>query len=141
MSDFAEHWATRLMPEMRRQARIAAIRVVTAGEDDLQWVNFNTAIADLERHAHRLGASHLPEAYKRALHEELKRELVEGIAAVLEPWHAAELAAGLVAGDVQRWDRKVREWAQLSAPSGQPEADRNITPENRDNVPPGDPAG
>jgi hypothetical protein len=119
MSDFAEHWSYRLMPEMRRKARLAAIRLITAAGDDLEWESFNAALAGLEAEAHRLGASHMPEGYQRALHDELRRELVDSISAVLAPWHEAELRAGLVGADIQRWDRAVREWAQLSAPSGQ----------------------
>jgi hypothetical protein len=150
MSDFAEHWAARLMPEMRRRARLEAIAIVTADEPDANWDTFNAGLADLERHAHRLGASHMPDAYQRALHDELRRELVESITWVLGPWHAAQLRAEMTG--VDQWERSFAAWAannpdaaaawtrkttgeaQLSAPSGQPE--RNITAENRDNVPP-----
>lgn len=116
MSDFAEHWSARLMPEMRRQARVTAIAIVTAGEADWTCDTFTAGLAQLESEAHRLGASHMPEAYQRALHDELRRELVESISAVLAPWHAAQLRAGLVGADVARWDRQVRQWAGLIAP-------------------------
>jgi hypothetical protein len=128
MSDFAEHWAARLMPDMKRQTWLAAYRIVTAPENELTWETFNTALAGLENHAHRLGASHMPDEFQRALHEELRRMLVDNIAAVLEPWREAQLRAGMVGADVERWDRQVRQWAQLAA-------ERNISGENRDNVP------
>lgn len=117
------------MPEMRRKARVIAVRIVSAADEDQNWETFNAGLAQLESEAHRLGASHMPEAYQRALHDELRRELVESISAVLAPWHAAQLRAGLVGADVARWDRQVRQWAGLIAP------ERNIVPEKRDNVP------
>lgn len=116
MSDFAAHWSERLMPEMRKQAWLAAYRIVTAPEDDLSWETFNTGIADLERYAHRHGASFMPEAFQRELHEELTRELVDAIHAVLGPWREAQLRAGIVAADIKHWDARVREWALLAAP-------------------------
>jgi transketolase len=94
----------------------------------------------------------MPEAYQRALHEELRRELVVSITAVLAPWHETQLRAEMT----DQWSRSFAAWAannpdaaaawtrkttgeperaQLSAPSGQP--DRNIAPESCDNVPPG----
>jgi hypothetical protein len=132
MSDFAEHWAARLMPEMRRRARLEAIAIVAADDPDANWDTFNAGLADLERYAHRLGASHMPDAYQRALHDELRRELVESITWVLGPWHEAQLRAEMTG--VDQWERSFAAWAQLSAPSGQVE--RNITAERGDNVPP-----
>lgn len=158
MSDFAAHWAYRLMPEMRRQARLTAIRIVTADEPEAEWETFNAGLADLERHAHRLGASHMPEAYQRALQEELRRELVESITAVLGPWREAQLRADLDGGD-QWWGQfaawakndpvAAAAWTAKTKPTGiiqkstadvsveyVPEAPhRNITPEKPDNVP------
>lgn len=122
MSDFAEHWAARMMPEMRRKARVAAIRIVTAeGTEGEGWDTFNAALIGLESEAHRLGASHMPDRYQIALHTELRRELVESITAVLEPWRAAQITAGIVGADVARWDRKVREWAGFIEPDRNPE--------------------
>lgn len=109
MSDFAEHWAARLMPEMRRMARVVAIQIVTADDHEANWCTFNTGLADLERHAHRLGASHMPAPYQRALHDELRRELVESITAVLGPWREAQIRVGL--DGVDGWDRQFAAWA------------------------------
>ena len=122
MSDFARHWGEMMMPEMRKQAWLAAYRIVTAPEEDLQWETFNTGLADLERYAHRLGASHMPDEFQAELHRELTRELVAAIHAVLGPWREAQIRAGIVAADLAHWDARVREWAQLSAA---PEGDRN----------------
>jgi hypothetical protein len=123
MSDFAEHWSARLMPEMRRRARIIAIRIVTASDAEWTWETFSGGLAELEDYAHHLGASHMPEAYERALHDELRRELVESIALVLAPWREAQLRAGIVGADVERWDRQVREWAGFAEPKGDKPAD------------------
>lgn len=120
MSDFARHWSEMVMPEMRRKAWLAAYRVVTSPEDDLQWETFNAAVASLEHEAHRMGASHMPDAFQAELHRELTRELVSAIHTVLGPWREAQIRAGMVGADVERWDRQVREWALLAAPSGQP---------------------
>jgi hypothetical protein len=149
MSDFAEHWAARLMPEMRRRARLEAIAIVTADEPEANWDTFDAGLAELERYAHRLGASHMPEAYQRALHDELRRELVVSITAVLAPWHETRLRAEMT----DQWSRAFAAWAannpdaaaawtrkttgepaaQLSAPSGQ--LDRNNVPPGRCNYP------
>lgn len=125
MSDFAEHWAARMMPEMRRKARLEAIRIVTAeGTDDENWDTFNAALAGLEREAHRLGASHMPDRYQIALHIELRRELVESISAVLVgrgeflPWH---VASGVLSTDCWRLERQIREWAGFIEPDRNPE--------------------
>jgi len=133
-ADFAEHWAARTMPHLRRLSRLAAIRLITAAEDDLAWETFAAALDRLEQEAHRLGASFMPESYQRALHETLLRGLVDDVAAVQQPWAEAQLAAGLVAPDIERWDRQLREWAGLREA-----AERNIAPETPDNVPVGPP--
>jgi hypothetical protein len=119
-ADFARHWSEMLMPEMRRKALLAAIRIVTADDPEKNWATFNAAVAELEREAHRLGASVMPDEFQGELHRELVRELVDSIAAVMQPWHDAELTAGIVAVDLAHWDARVREWALLAAPSGQP---------------------
>jgi hypothetical protein len=94
---------------MRRRARIAAIRIVTAEGPSEGWDTFNTGLADLERTAHRLGASHMPDEYQHALHLELRRELVDSINAVLGPWREAQLRAGMTG--VDQWERSFAAWA------------------------------
>lgn len=118
MSDFAEHWAYRMMPAMRRRARLIAIRIVTAADADQNWETFNAGLEELEQEAHRLGASHMPDGYQRALHNELRRELVDSLSVLLIgsgdflPWHVING----ISDDCARWERRIREWAGLREP-------------------------
>jgi hypothetical protein len=125
-ADFAAHWAQVIMPALHRRARLLAIKLVTAAEDDLSWENYAAALEQLEHEAHRLGAGYMPIGHQIELHEALKRSLVDSIGAVLQPWAEAQTTAAIVGVDVARWNRQVKQWAGFLAPpeqSGQPGAD------------------
>ena len=124
-ADFAEHWSHVVMPQLHREARLAAINIVCVGDWEIARETFDSALAGLERRAHDLGAGHMPETYQIELHAALARSLVNSIGAVLDPWRAAQTTAAMVGADVAAWDRRVRQWAGFIEPSeqsGQPGA-------------------